>query len=301
MPVTGPGHRITLPDRGRDLALAAAPRRRYGSPVGALLRSEFVGRRPHPLLRPHVLRYGGFAELVAAPLRRREVASSAVAVILALEGRWAMTDPARGGAWCSRQSFVGGLVGGPVLVEHDGYALTLQFDTTPLGARLLLGVPGVQLASQVVGLEDLLGADASALLDGLRSLPDWPARFAALDAFLLGRLAAAAPVSADVRFACARLAATGGAVRIGSLVEQLGCSRRHLSRRFGEEVGMTPKAYARVLRFERAWARLGAGERASDVAYACGYADQPHFNRDFIEFAGVTPTVALGERAALAA
>lgn len=248
-----------------------------------------------------MLRYGGFEELVAAPLCRREVAFSGVAVILALEGTWAMTDPAGGGRWCSQQSFVGGLVSGPVLVEHAGYALTLQFDCTPVGARLLLGVPGVQLASQVVGFEDLLGADGRVLVDRLRSLPDWSARFAALDAFLLARLAAAAPVSADVRFACRRLVATDGAVRIGALVEQLGCSRRHLSRRFGEEIGMTPKAYARVLRFERAWARLVAGEAACEVAHVCGYADQPHFNRDFMELAGVTPTVALGERAALAA
>ena len=269
--------------------------------MGAVLRSEFVEGRPHPRLRPHVLSYGGFEELVASPLRRREVAFSGVAVILALDGTWTMTDPAHDGRWCSRQSFVGGLVGGPVLVEHTGYASTLQFDCTPLGARLLLGVPGAQLATQVVCFEDVLGASGRVLVERLRALPDWSARFAALDGWLLARLAAAEPVSADVRFACERLVATGGAARIGALVEQLGCSRGHLSRRFGEEIGMTPKAYARVLRFERAWARLVAGEAASDVAHACGYADQPHFNRDFLELAGVSPTVALGERAALAA
>ena len=113
--------------------------------MGALLRSEFVGRQPHPLLRPHVLRYGGFEELVAAPLCRREVAFSGVAVILALEGTWAMTDPARGGRWCSRQSFVGGLVSGPVLVDHTGYALTLQFDCTPVGRDCCSACPGCSL------------------------------------------------------------------------------------------------------------------------------------------------------------
>ncbi len=60
---------------------------------------------------------------------------------------------------------------------------------------------------------------------------------------------------------------------------------------------MAPKTSARVLRFEHAMERLVAGDAPGDVAFACGYADQPHFNREFLGMAGVPPSVALAERA----
>ena len=44
-----------------------------------------------------------------------------------------------------------------------------------------------------------------------------------------------------------------------------------------------------MLRFHHALDRLRAGEPSADIAYDCGYYDQPHLNREFREFAGVTP------------
>jgi AraC-like DNA-binding protein len=86
-------------------------------------------------------------------------------------------------------------------------------------------------------------------------------------------------------------------VPIATLVEELGCSRRHLSARFGEDVGMTPKAFARMVRFERAVDRLRASdEELGVIAVDCGYYDQAHFNRDVRAFAGVAPGALLAER-----
>jgi AraC-like DNA-binding protein len=57
-------------------------------------------------------------------------------------------------------------------------------------------------------------------------------------------------------------------------------------------VGLTPKLYCRVLRFHHAIEQAGSVDRGSwaELALGAGYADQPHFNRDFREFAGVTPS-----------
>ena len=52
---------------------------------------------------------------------------------------------------------------------------------------------------------------------------------------------------------------------------------------------MAPKPFARLLRFQRAVGLLRAGAPIADAAYACGYADQPHLNRDFRALAGATP------------
>jgi AraC-like DNA-binding protein len=155
---------------------------------------------------------------------------------------------------------------------------------------MLLGLPMREIARRVVDLGALV---PGALVDRLADAPGWEARFDLLDAFLLARLERAAPPRPDVAFAWSRLVATHGAVDVGQLCAELGCSRRHLAARFGEEVGLGPKAVGRILRFRRVLALLGTEEgrgRFADVAAAGGYADQPHLNRDFRALAGCTPS-----------
>ena len=93
---------------------------------------------------------------------------------------------------------------------------------------------------------------------------------------------------------------------MGALCDELGCSRTHMLRRFNEQIGVSPKTYARVLRFQRAVHLLGHRDGASwlderergaghdgswgELALDCGYFDQAHMNRDFRQFAGVSPT-----------
>jgi AraC-like DNA-binding protein len=123
---------------------------------------------------------------------------------------------------------------------------------------------------------------------------DWPGRFDRLDAELLARLQGAAAPRPDVAFAWSRLQQTHGALGIGALCAELGCSRRHLAGRFAHDIGLPPKAVARVLRFRRVVALLhGEGARApgrlGELAAAAGFYDQPHLNREFRALAGVTP------------
>lgn len=89
-----------------------------------------------------------------------------------------------------------------------------------------------------------------------------------------------------------RLAATGGTARIGELAREVGWSHKHLITRFTQQVGLAPKAVARLVRFDRvlrALERPGAPgwER---IAAEAGYADQPHLVREFRAFTGLTPT-----------
>lgn len=67
-------------------------------------------------------------------------------------------------------------------------------------------------------------------------------------------------------------------------------SRKQFERVFREHVGMNPKEYARIARFQRALRMMQLGSRDyPGIAYACGYADQSHFIRDFRQFSGLTP------------
>jgi AraC-like DNA-binding protein len=83
------------------------------------------------------------------------------------------------------------------------------------------------------------------------------------------------------------------------VVEETGCSPRHFIRLFSDEVGLTPKAFCRIRRFQRAVAMLHRAPAAdcADVALTCGYYDQSHMIHDFQDIGGLSPASYLSRRA----
>jgi AraC-like DNA-binding protein len=256
--------------------------------------TELVTREPPPRLREYVVRCEGFAERTPGPLRRREVAYPAVPVILSFETDWWLLDPDRPDAPGERhRSFVAGLHDGPAIVEHGGEAHCMQLDLTPLGAHAVFGVAMHELASRCVTLEDLIGErPAAELVERLAQAEGWRERFSTLEGFVAERVAAARGPTPDAVWAWRRLEETGGRLTVEALARELGCSRRHLALRFREQVGLPPKTVARLLRFDRATRLLGTAGAArwAEIAHECGYFDQSHFNRDFRDLAGTSPS-----------
>jgi AraC-like DNA-binding protein len=200
-------------------------------------------------------------------------------------------------------AFVSGVSDCYALVDSFGSQRGVQVDLTPLGAFMLFGLPMRELANRAVELEDVLGPEGRRLPERLHEASGWPARFAILDELFVDRFASARPASPDVAWAWRRLLETEGRLRVSELAQELRCSRRHLSTRFSEQVGVPPKTLARLLRFGRAARLLGAGPSSHkpgeavgapaslvEIALDCGYYDQAHLNRDFREFAGLAPT-----------
>jgi len=166
------------------------------------------------------------------------------------------------------------------------------------GARALLGLPAGELAGDVVGLPDLLGDRAGELVERLAAAPTWRRRFRLLDTTLSGLLDDdRGEPPAEVVQAWRRLTETAGNLRIDALARELGWSRRHLNNRFRREIGLPPKAAARVIRFDRARHLLRSPPRPSLAATAtqCGYVDQAHLARDFRALGGLTATQWLAE------
>jgi AraC-like DNA-binding protein len=168
---------------------------------------------------------------------------------------------------------------------------SLDLELTPLGAWSVLGVPLGELQGQTVRLEDAFGRSGQRLVEQLRDAADWDARFDLVETFLIARAETGPRPTPAVAWAMSRLWQTDGRERVESLAARLGCSRRYLHARFREQVGLAPKTVARLIRFAAVRRRIEhAPIRWADVAYACGYADQSHLNRDFRELAGTTPT-----------
>jgi AraC-like DNA-binding protein len=247
---------------------------------------EMISALPHPALRPHVLGYTGYTERTSAPLRRREVPTGRAGLIISFGPSIDVVGVGR------LRSFAIGVDDAFAITEHAGDQHGVQVDLSPLGARMILGMPMREVTRQVVALEDVLGPAADRLTERLALAPNWTARFAILDTMLAGRLGKALPPPPHIVHAFSRLEETHGAVPVSELAAELGCSRRHLSATFASEVGLPPKAMARVLRFRHVISLLreDGGARWAEIAYASGYADQPHLNRDFRDLAGVTPS-----------
>lgn len=148
-----------------------------------------------------------------------------------------------------------------------------------------------------IPLEAAWGSASLTLRDRLRETDDVRTRFWMIEEFLLDRLAACARPHAVARqrlvgFALENFGAAPGLSTVREVARSTGLSERRFSQIFREEVGLTPKVWCRIQRFQRAVHMLHS---SADVAWAelaldCGFYDQSHFANEFRAFSGVDAT-----------
>jgi AraC-like DNA-binding protein len=141
----------------------------------------------------------------------------------------------------------------------------------------------------VVPLDDALGAAGRRLLEQLADSGSWEERLDRLDA---GFGCVVPELAPEVIWLRRQLNATKGRARVEPLMDETGRSRRHVTDAFRRQLGVTPKAYARLQRFQHASSLLlgpAGAPSLADVAMAAGYYDQSHLTREFAALAGMTP------------
>jgi AraC-like DNA-binding protein len=123
-------------------------------------------------------------------------------------------------------------------------------------------------------------------------------RFQLLERFLIERLRASRWSNPAVRYAIGQFQHPSGAVSVRAVTAQIGMSAQRFIELFRNEVGLPPKVFARLARFQHAVDRIKTGAPIdwADLAVASGYFDQPHFIHDFREFSGVSPSAYLRQR-----
>jgi AraC-like DNA-binding protein len=148
-----------------------------------------------------------------------------------------------------------------------------------------------ELQNLHVSLGELWGADGRTLRERILASPTPLARLALVERELLARAIRPLLRRPEVEFALQRLSIPSDALTIERLSERCGLSARRLTRLFAIEVGLTPKLYARIKRFERMFAAIGNTKLDwSELAQNCGYFDQSHLIRDCKLISGFTPT-----------
>jgi AraC-like DNA-binding protein len=170
----------------------------------------------------------------------------------------------------------------------------------PGGSAAFMRTPACELRDADTPLDVLWGRQRTVdlrekLLEGVDPQTQLDAIEAALTAML--RSSGVHPAVAFALKAFDRMPLT---TNIGAVTDVLGMSAKRFIERFKAEVGVSPKRYCRIRRFQRAltWAHRGRLVDWSQVALECGYYDQAHFIHEFRSFAGLTPTGYRGARTA---
>lgn len=263
---------------------------------------ESVFGRSAAQLRPYVAGYAGYRQAGFDPARHTGLPSPFLTLIFTLDEPLtilAHPDPAQAGGTYS--TLAGGLHTAPATITHGGSQSGIQVYLSPFGAMAVFGCLPGDLTGIDVDAAQVCGPLAAEIRQRIQAAPTWDARFAVLDEVLAGRLLASQdrgrpPVSPEVSFAWRRLLQTSGMVTVSTLAAETGWSDRHLRSRFAREVGLTPKAAGRVVRFDRArrlLRRRAESGRPLDLAALaahCGYYDQSHLDAEFRSLAGAAPT-----------
>ena len=162
----------------------------------------------------------------------------------------------------------------------------------PGGTMAFFGLPACEMRDTAIPLEFLWGRPRAAeLRQRLLEAPTAAARLDALERTMLDAWNSAR-LHPAVSFALSEFERRPDVVRISEVADGAGLSTKRFIEHFKASVGVAPKRYCRILRFQRSLAQAEAGRRVewTRIALASGYFDQAHFIHDFRAFAGITPT-----------
>jgi AraC-like DNA-binding protein len=159
-------------------------------------------------------------------------------------------------------------------------------------------MPASKVTNQVVDLFTLWGTAAGDLREQLQAASTRVEMLRILERFLLTRITWDWVPHPVISFALDSFQAGKGQRPISEVTDQLGISPKRFIHLFEETVGLTPKMFCRILRFQEVLSLIEKGQRTTwtDLALDCGYFDQAHFIHDFQAFSGLTPQAYLAQR-----
>jgi AraC-like DNA-binding protein len=185
----------------------------------------------------------------------------------------------------------------PTIIDTTGQTAVVGVGFTPGGAAPVLGIPASEARDLHISLEDLWGTGAGELRQRLL-YADPHDRCRLLEGWLSQRLCGSQPAHPAVAYAVTQFSGIPHTRSIADVSDQVGFSLRRFIEIFDNEVGLTPKLYCRIQRFQYAIKLAHQSDEVdwADLAAAAGYYDQSHMIRDFEEFSGLSPSAYLKQR-----
>ena len=254
------------------------------SPLGTWSHTEW---RP-PALRDVVDHLWLFDGTLSVP-RERVFPSGKLEIIVHLRGRY--REVAGNTTTPYSLTCVTGFQTKAIVIEAPGERCRIMgLRLKPLGAYSLFGRALSSMTGLSIDLADVVGTAAAELAERCERFTSPREQLLEAGRWIAERAARTQPIAPAIRFVASEIERSRGAVSIGDLRERTGVSRTWLANTFREQVGVSPKAFARVLRFRHALETIHREQTSlAEVSLEAGYYDQSHFSTEFREHSGLTP------------
>lgn len=165
----------------------------------------------------------------------------------------------------------------------------------PQALTFLIGTPLSEIHNQEICGYDLADRNLHRLADSVFDTPDTTGCIHLIESWLTSRL----PSESQslnlhrIGYSIERLC-SDTSIRVSAMAEAACLSKKQFERIFLSTIGMKPKEYSRIVRFQKALWHLQHGNRDfCGIANDCGYSDQSHLIRDFKTYSGLTPETLL--------
>lgn len=253
--------------------------------------------RPHPRLAPHIEKFWVFESACGIPNDDMK--------IIVPNGLVKLIVPFRNGLHARRVGYecispessviVVGVTETPFMIDAQvgsGRVGTIGVEFRPSSAYRFFSFPLCDTTNLVHDTDLLLGAEGAALHRAVNARATTNEKVEQVQRFLLHRLERTGRDEWVVDYGVSEIRRSGGSISMQELSARLGVSQRYVHRKFTEGVGVSPKSFASITRFQRFFSSLAAGKTPRDSldrAIYESYFDQAHFIKDFKRFTGLTP------------
>jgi len=189
------------------------------------------------------------------------------------------------------QVWASGLRTEPITIPSGNGATMMVISFKKGAAGAFFPFPMDEISDCVVDADLVWGSDFGFLREQLLAAKDIDLRFKLVEDFLLKKFNAKLDTNPCVSFAVREMIERPDGLSIARMNEKIGYSQKHFTQMFRKQVGVTPKSFLKIMRFQKA---VRAIDDASDIdwgdiALASGFYDQAHFIHDFKHFSGFTP------------
>jgi AraC-like DNA-binding protein len=181
----------------------------------------------------------------------------------------------------------------PFVIETAQQERVFGIQFHPGGSFPFFRDRGREFENRHVALDLLWPHAANEIRERLLEADSASAMFRVAEAALLAQLTRPLALHPAVAHAARSFSVLSHCTRVAAVIDSIGMSHRRFVQIFSDQIGMTPKAFCRVQRFQRVLQKVNVARQIDwpRIALDCGYYDQAHFIHDFQSFSGFTPTV----------
>lgn len=192
------------------------------------------------------------------------------------------------------KGYLGGQICGPVHYRCSGLFKAFSIILRPWGFYRFMGIPQCKFTGKRTNLEQILGKKFEPVIEKICRFQEIEKKVQAVDSFFIRCFNA---LKSDNRIdrllhAVRMIESSSGLLDLVGLAETININIKSMERYFKNFVGMPPKVFSRIIRFNKALNLLNSGTMSpSDIVYSLGYFDQSHFIHEVKQFTGRTPTL----------